>query len=68
MGLVGVGYGLVVLKVTGLGYVKANQRSFAQKALMYSTIAFGATGASSLAFEGSVKTGEQKDGKAFDPI
>ena len=58
MGLVGVGYGLVVLKVTGLGFVKANQRTFAQKALMYSTIAFGATGASTLAFERSTKTRE----------
>ena len=53
MGLFGIFYGMIVLKVTGLGYFRANQRTMRQKALLYATVVLGTTGSSIVLFEKS---------------
>ena len=59
IGYSGVFYGMTILKLTGLGFFRANQRTISQKLLMFAALTIGSTVASMKLFEKSAANNVQ---------
>ena len=59
---------MIVLKVTGLGFLRAEKRTIIQKLLMYSMLTIGSTAASIKLFEKSEQIKTKEGSGDFDPI